>query len=125
MKIDRLRNYIVYEKAITLYNIVFMDSDILMNDIRGREIARQLVRSTGSISATIEEGYGRGYKKEFIRYLRLSRGSAQETKGWYLRSGPLLNDSVITDRVKLIEDIIIILTSMITKMEKKRFKNKP
>jgi four helix bundle protein len=125
MNNDGLQNYIVYKKAITLYNNILRDTDNLMNDIRGREIARQLVRSTGSISATIEEGYGRGYKKEFIRYLRLSRGSARETKGWYIRSNQFLNGSTVVNRIKVIDEIIFILTSMITNLENKNLRNKP
>ena len=47
-------------------------------------IAQQL-GSTDSICANVEEGYGRYSPKEYIQYLVVSRGSAQETKGRYHR----------------------------------------
>ena len=125
---DKLNNYVVYRKAFELYYRVLDDTDILMKDLRSREIARQIVRSAGSISANIEEGYGRGYSDEFIRYLRVSRGSARETRGWYLRSKKFLDNDLIDSRVKELNEILLIQTSMISKLErnkgKKRSQNK-
>ena len=69
-----------------LWDECWGDTNILLKDIRGKEIARQLIRSIGSISANIEEGYGRGYGKEYPRFLKIARGSAQESKGWYIKS---------------------------------------
>ena len=49
-------------------------------------IIGQVVRSAGSISANMAEGYGRGTKKEFQRYLRIARGSAVETDNWLYKA---------------------------------------
>ncbi len=62
---DMLDNLRFYQKAKELYNECWKDSEILMRDIRGKEIARQLIRATASISANIEEGTGRGFGKEY------------------------------------------------------------
>ena len=40
----------------------------------------QIRRASVSIMANIAEGFGRGGKAEFIRFLRISRASALETK---------------------------------------------
>jgi four helix bundle protein len=40
----------------------------------------QIRRASISIMANIAEGFGRGGKKEFIRFLRISRASALETQ---------------------------------------------
>lgn len=124
MLYDKLNNCAVYRKAFGLYYRVLDDSDILLNDVRGREIARQVIRSAGSISASIEEGYGRGYSDEFIRYLRISRGSARETRGLYLRSKKFLDNDLIDGRVKEINEILMIQTSMISKLERNKGKNR-
>lgn len=113
---DPLENYPVYVKSLELFDLVVDDTDILIKDIRGREIARQLIRSAGSISANFEEGFGRGSQKEFSHYLRISRGSARETKGWYRRSKKFLPEGLIASRIDLINEIIAISTSMVRKL---------
>ena len=117
---DPLENYPVYTKAIELFDKVMEDTDRLLKDLRGKEIAKQLTRSSGSISATIEEGYGRGYSSEFIRYLKISRGSARETKGWYLRSKHFLGSTIIEKRKKEVDEIISLLVAMINTLESKQ-----
>lgn len=88
---DGLENLRFYQMALELYDLCWSDTEILKKDFRGKEIARQIIRSCGSISANIEEGYGRGFGKEYPHFLRISRGSARETKGWYKKSKfPLL-----------------------------------
>jgi len=115
---DPLDNYLVYTKASKFYEKVLDDTDLLMGDGRGNEISKQLVRSAGSICANIEEGFGRGYKKEFIRFLCISRGSARETRGWYKRSRRFLGAEIIDDRLCEINAIISLLVAMINSMKK-------
>lgn len=117
---DNLENYVVYAKSNILFDKVFDDTDEIMFDVRGKELARQLVKSAGSISANIEEGYGRGYGKEFAYFLRISRGSARETKGWYNRAKKLLDPDLIDERMKEIDEVISLLVSMINTLEKKK-----
>lgn len=78
---DRLDEIGFYTLALELWNDTWNDTEILMLDFRGKEISRQLIRAVGSISANIEDGYGRGFGKEYPHYLRISRGSARESKG--------------------------------------------
>jgi four helix bundle protein len=101
---DPLNNYIVYIKASKFYDNVVKDTNKLLYDVRSIEITKQLFRSAGSICATIEEGYGRGSTKEFLRYLRISRGSARETKGWYIRSKHFLDKNLINTRLEEIDE---------------------
>ncbi len=55
----------------------------MMRDGRGRVIAPQIIRSTGSICANIEEGHGRGFGKENAYFQRIALGSARESRGWW------------------------------------------
>src|SRR5688572_19758861 len=106
---DRLEEIEFYKMSLKLWEECWADSEILLHDIRGKEIARQLIRSVGSISANIEEGYGRGFGKEYPQYLRTSRGSARESKGWYKRSKFLLPAEVIKSREETLNSIIAML----------------
>ena len=87
--------------------------------MRGKEIAKQLIRAIGSISANIEEGYGRGYGKEYPQFLRVSRGSARESKDWYIRSNFLLSEQVIKNKVDRLESIIKMETKTIETLNQK------
>ena len=77
LKRDPLWNFKVYPKALFLYDLAWEDCEYLLKDPRGRAVANQLIRSAGSICANIEEGYGRGYGKEYSYFLRVSMGSAR------------------------------------------------
>jgi four helix bundle protein len=116
---DPLRKYTFYLKACGLYKLMWDDSEILGRDYRGREIVRQLVRSSGSIAANIEEGYGRSTRKEFVYFLTISCGSARETRGWYLRSERLLSADLIAKRVALVDEILGLLISTINTLKRK------
>ena len=50
--------------------------------MQAQEISRQLFRSTTSIGANIAEGHGRHQGMEYIHYLIIAQGSANETEHW-------------------------------------------
>ena len=57
-------------------------------------VGLQLVKAADSIGANIAEGAGRGTPKDNKRFIRISRGSLNETKYWIRRaiSRRLIND---------------------------------
>jgi four helix bundle protein len=111
--IDPLSKYPFYVKASSLFEKVLKDTEALGRDYRGREIVRQLVRSSGSIPANVEEGYGRGTRNEFVYFLTVACGSARETRGWYERSRQFLPATVIEERQAEVDEIISLLVSTI------------
>jgi four helix bundle protein len=100
-----------YRKALFLYDICWRDCEKLLRHPLGKAVADQLIRSAGSISANIEEGYGRGYGRERLRFLRIALGSARETKGWYHRSQNVLSPPVVEHRLALISEVIALLVA--------------
>ncbi|MCX7706933.1 MAG: four helix bundle protein [Anaerolineae bacterium] len=115
IKHDPVWQFYAYRKALFLYEQMWEDCDKLIRDPRGRAVAEQLTRSTGSISANIEEGHGRGYGKDRNYFLRIAAGSARETKGWYFRSRRLLSPEIIQQRMALSDDIISLLVTEINR----------
>src|SRR5436309_11107892 len=49
-------------------------------------VDKQLVRAADSIGANIAEGAGRGSYQDNRRYVRIARGSLNETKHWLRRA---------------------------------------
>ena len=50
--------------------------------MQAQEISRQLFRSASSVGANIAEGHGRHQGTEYIHYLIIAQGSANETEHW-------------------------------------------
>ena len=98
-----------YRKALFLYDLCWQDCEVLLKNPLGKAIASQLIRSAGSISANIEEGYGRGFGKERAYFLRVALGSARESKGWYYRARFLLSLEVLNHRLNLLDEVIALL----------------
>ena len=67
----------------------------------------------------MEEGFGRGFGKEYPYFLRIARSFAKEMRGWYMRSKFLLPSDIISERDKKLSSIIAMLTKSIQTLEKK------
>ncbi|WP_425402408.1 four helix bundle protein [Gracilimonas tropica] len=77
-------------------------------------MADQLIRSSGSISANISEGYSRISNKEKARFYEIAFGSAPEARGWYFKSRHILTPELASKRIYLITKIIKLLLNMIS-----------
>ncbi len=113
LRADPLWKYIAYPKALFLFDLAWFDCERMMKDARGRVLIGQLVRAAGSISANIEEGYGKGLGADYARFLKIALGSAYETRGWYWRNRRLFSPDVIEHRFNLLGEIIALLKTTI------------
>ncbi len=80
-----LENFSAYKKAVEFFDFVVGDFGPLAFSSELTKLVSQQIASADSIAANIEEGYGRGSKKEYAQFLIIARGSAQETLGRYPR----------------------------------------
>jgi four helix bundle protein len=67
-------------------------------------VGKQLVKAADSVGANIAEGAGRGAPKENQRFVRISRGSLNETKFWLRRA--LKRDLIRSDQLEQLQKII-------------------
>ena len=117
---DRLDSFGIYKLARQLFDEFWADADVLAKDFRGRELAKQQVRSLDSVCANIEEGYGRGFGKELPQHLKIARGEARESLGRYERCRHLLPAEAIGRRTAALDHIIGGLTKTIITIENRR-----
>jgi four helix bundle protein len=79
---EKLDVYKLSERLADLIWEVIADWDRFSKDT----VARQMVRAADSIGANIAEGVGRGTHADNKRFVRIARGSLNETKHWLRRA---------------------------------------
>jgi four helix bundle protein len=89
-------------------------------------IGKQIVRSADSIGANIAEGEGRGTHLDNKRFVRIARGSLQETQHWLRRAYKrgLLNDEQTKKLKPLIDNLSPSLNAYLTSIGNKKLKTK-
>jgi four helix bundle protein len=113
MSKDRLDDYGAYRKAVELFDRVVEDMEGLVRNPLCVRLIGQQVAAADSIGANIDEGYGRGSRKEFAQFLLFARGSAREVRGRYQRMHRWFSAEIIEARAALASEIIAILTKTV------------
>ena len=108
-----LASFRPYALANQLFDLVVDDLRPLSRRPELARLASQQLASADSIAANIEEGYGRGSKRDYAHFLVIARGSAQETLGRYRRLHHWLPEETINHRAAICDEIIAILTASI------------
>ncbi|HRA68378.1 MAG TPA: four helix bundle protein [Caldilinea sp.] len=113
IKSHQLWSSLFYQKALFLHDLCWFDCEPWLEDARGRSIVAQIIRRCGSISANIEEEYGRCFGRDYARFLSIAVASARETQGWYMRARHLMKAEVLQHRLELCDEIIAMLAPTI------------
>jgi len=114
---DRLETFGIYQLSRQLFEDFWKDSEHLLKDFRGRELVKQQLRSLDSVSANMEEGFGRGLGKKLPQHLKISRGEARESRGRYERCNHLLPPQTIAQCVSTLSHFIGGLSKTIQTIE--------
>jgi four helix bundle protein len=115
----KYKELIVWQKAHTLTLSTFKAVEKIGKSYAGEVVIKQLLRSVTSIGANIAEGYGRHEGKEYVRFLQIAFGSANETDNWLsvLKDTGLMQDDVVAVLINNNEEILKMLTAMIKKLK--------
>jgi four helix bundle protein len=103
---DTLWHMKLYQQAVFLGELAWFDVSKLVQDRRTLEVADQLYRAIGSISANIAEGYSKASGKDQVRFYEYALGSSREARDWYFKSRHVLGEEVVIHRMRLIVQII-------------------
>jgi len=115
--IKSYRDLIVWQKAMDLVTEVYGITDFFPSEERFGLIS-QLRRCSVSIPSNIAEGRGRGTRKDFIQFLRISLGSSNElaTQIEIAKRLPKTKNLEYTKIDLLLEEVVKMLNAMILKL---------
>ncbi|MBN2115063.1 MAG: four helix bundle protein [Anaerolineales bacterium] len=90
--------------------------------MQAQEISRQLFRSASSVGANIAEGHGRHQGTEYIHYLIIAQGSANETEHWLHTAQDCSLDvnEEINEILKLNNEVVRMITATINTIRAKQ-----
>jgi four helix bundle protein len=77
MKVKTFRDLIAWQKAMELVKQVYRATDTMPEGERFG-LTAQMRKAAVSIPSNIAEGHGRGSRTDYIRFLRIARGSLME-----------------------------------------------
>jgi four helix bundle protein len=80
-----------------------------LRDESGQALSKQIIASADSVGSNIEEGYGRGYGKQFLQFYGYSLGSAHETKGRLYRVKAFYPQETLYKRLNLASEIVALV----------------
>ena len=113
------RDLIVWQKSVDMVTILYKWLQGLpKNEEYG--LLSQMKRSAVSVASNIAEGYGRGSQKDYVRFLRIARGSLYELETQIEIVLRLKFKSLEESRLvmNLMNEIEKMLNSMIVKIDK-------
>ncbi len=114
IKKEPLWESLYYRVALYLYDLAWDDCEIFQKDFRARHNIAQIIHSAGSVSANMEEAYGRGVgTPDYLRIIKISLGEARETRGWYYRCRRALPADLLEHRYKVLDHLISLITNLL------------
>ena len=114
MKIQHFTDFLVWQKAHRLFLDLFLDTDKMPTRRAVDILASQILRSSGSISANIAEGFNRSTKK-WLNSLDIALGETNETENWIykLRDTKLLEPAVAATRLEQCKEVGRMLNGLV------------
>jgi four helix bundle protein len=119
------KKFDIYDRALKFAIKTAKIIENLPNNIVFREYIKQLIRSSGSVGANIEEADGTLTRKDFTNKLGIARREARESAPWlrlieniFSENNPNLKEK-IQKQIKEAKELMLILSSIINKTKNK------
>ncbi len=119
---ESFQELVLWRKAHELFLRVAEDVERFPPKTSPRTIAGKLIRSTGSISTNIAEGWDRRSGAEYIHSLTIARGSTHETLNWLIKPHTLIfiDEDTFSARKSSCLEILPMLNPFIGTLRKKQ-----
>lgn len=121
-QIKHFTDLTVWQKAHTLFIHVYGKSNEFPRTRGGQIVLDQILRSSGSISANIAEGFNARSTKVYVHFSDIAQRSAAETENWTFKitGCEILPKNEVASWLDLCSEIERMLQSLIKSLERKR-----
>jgi four helix bundle protein len=110
---DTLWRMTAYRFAMFLLTKSQDDIALVLRCRETRTLADQLLDAVSGISANIEDGYSRSGSRERAHFYEYALSCGREARGWYFRCARALPRDLVAARIRLLTQIIRILTKVV------------
>ena len=114
---EKFWSLIAYQKGLYLYDLLWENTEEWRKDERGQALSKQITGSADSVCSNIEEGFGRGYGKQFLQFYLYSLGSARETKGRIYRAKAFYSREILERRLNLASEVVALILTEINRQK--------
>ncbi len=104
-KIEKFEDLSIWQEGVNLATEIYK----LLKDCRDYGLRDQLQRSAVSIPSNIAEGFDRQSNNEFIRFLKIAKGSCGELRTQLIISKNielLPNDEILIEKTRVLSSMI-------------------
>jgi len=110
----------VWRRSHRLFLDALEDIKCFPRNEAARIIIDQLIRSVGSISANIAEGFNARSTRQYINYLDIAKRTTGESENWFykIRDGGFLEIAAAKKRITECTEISKMLQGLINSLEK-------
>jgi four helix bundle protein len=117
--IRTFRDLVAWQKAIALTRLVYRLTGTFPSDERFGLVI-QMRRAAVSVPANIAEGYGRGARQEYIRYIQIARGSLFElqTHAEIAHGQGWMTDSAFRESNQSAEEVDRIISGLLRSLKR-------
>ena len=118
-KIKHFTDFKVWQKAHALFLSLLNDAESFPRGQAADILTNQILRSCGSISANIAEGFNRSTKK-FLNALDIAVGETNETENWLykIRDARFLPLVTVAERIEQTKEVGRMLNGLIRSLDK-------
>ena len=118
-RVRTFKDLIAWQKAIGLAKVIYAKTRGFPDDEKYGLVAQTRRAAVSISSSNIAEGHGRDQTGDYIRFLRIARGSAMEVESLWILSHELGYVRESTDDVsELIAEVIRVLDGLIQSLKR-------
>lgn len=120
-RVRHFTDLVVWGRAHTLFLDLLEDIRKFPKEQASRIVIDQMVRSVGSISANVAEGFNSRSTKQYLNYLDISKRTTAESENWYYkaRDAGMLERAISDQRIAECVEISRMLQGLINSLSAK------